>query len=383
MAIGSGKQVTTYCKSDELLPREPHFAIRAIETALKGEDILVLRIAMFAISDGQSVSRLCNLVGSNTRELSVSVQANSRSSSRAVEALSKCAIARGVKSVTRYYHGLQVGGLNSYHPKLVYIETPTRRIAAIGSGNLTLGRKNIDYIYVFEPELFPVAQAESSGGESWSGTAWISCVTNSLNSASFTSDYDSVSRVVLDCGRSAVDNDAFLLPTDSRRLLMRMSFLAASSRVVRIVTQGFNSDSINFLVRQALEAGKSVQILLDDDIFWVSKYSDRKYMNEKYEYDNYLVPLISLGAQVRFAITNHNDIVGNFQHSKAYIFSGDQIGIRVLVGSANATTSAFRDNLEVLMGLPASSASAVNSWFEALWAEAVPHRDMPSVDPFR
>lgn len=170
------------------------------------------------------------------------------------------------------------------------------------------------------------------------------------------------------------------MPSDSRRFLSALGFFAGRASTMRVVTQGFNSPDISAAIRLALREGVSVQILLDDDMYWANLYPNKSYMNEQYEYREYLAPLIMAGAEVRYVVTNHNDNIGNFQHAKGVSFSTNTSSV-ALLGSANLTGSAFADNLETMVYVRGKVAKEFDEWFDTLWQRSVEHSQMPLVDP--
>jgi HKD family nuclease len=373
---GYSQPISTYCGLADYELTKPHFLISAIEEAVAGEPIVELKLAFFAFSDLNSAGRLCNLLSAQTTLVSVSAQKDTRSENT-MEFFGKCAAAKGAQSFLPLLHGLKVGGINSYHPKLVFIETPNRRIALIGSGNLSSGRKNIDYA---------VVTSSSKGAKAVTPEEllieerieWVNCTVARFNHADFESRREDVLSIRSAC--QAASEHLYLMPSDSRRIISALGFFAGRASVMRVVTQGFNSPDISAAIRLALREGVSVQILLDDDMHWANINPNKSYMNEQYEYLEYLHPLIKAGAKVRYVVTNHNDNIGNFQHAKGFSLSTTSASV-ALLGSANSTSSAFADNLETMIHVKGKVANEFNEWFDALWKRSIEHDKMPLVDP--
>ncbi len=372
---GYVKPVTTYCSLAEYELAKPHFFISAIERLVTAEPVQVLRLALFALADVSMANRLCSLISASTREVTISVQKDT-SSEAAVQHLMKCATDRGVTQAKAFFNGLQVGGINSFHPKLVYIETTSRRLSFVGTGNISHGRKHLDYVV---PAAVTKETTDTTSVQSL--VLWTECVTRGINSETFDNRRESVLQIRETCNNFDRQEAFFLLPGDTRQLLVRMGYLAASATEVRLVSQGFNSQDINFLSRMTLRAGKRVKILLDDDIYWTSIYPLNDLMNEPYEYREFLLPLIALGAEVRYVVTNHHAVSRNFQHAKGYSFHRSAGGGSAILGSANATSAALSDNLEILVEVDGADFDRYSSWFEALWERSIPHEAMPSADP--
>ena len=372
---GYVKPVTTYCSLAEYELAKPHFVQAAIERLLQNEPVLALRLALFSYSDLSMANRLCKVLSPATRELSISVQKDLNSEA-AVQHLVACAAGQGVAGGKAFFGGLRVGGINSFHPKLIYMETPTRRIALIGSGNISNGRKHIDYVYA-------VALAKTDPANDAAQHAlveWTDCVTQRVNDAAFDSTREAVLHVRAACKPVDPKEASFIMPGDARPWLARAGFLLGQSDELRVVSQGFNSGDVAYLARLAIRAGKKVKILLDDDLFWSVLYPNGDLMNEPYELQEFVLPLIRLGAEVRYVITNHHDPSRNFQHAKAYSFHGPAGGA-AMIGSLNATASALADNLEVLTEISGVDFQSYVAWFQDIWARAVAHETMPPADP--
>jgi hypothetical protein len=370
--------ITTYCSLKDFDVSKPHFAMDALEQSLGGESVVVLRIAVWSLTDRKIVSRLCQFLTASTKEVTVSTQRDT-SSEDAVEALVDCAKQKGVQKVGKQFHGLQPGGVNSYHLKVMYVETEQRWFVLVGSGNLSSGRKNIDYWM----KLPDVAKTQPTPNGDLplnpSHVSWLACIVFALNAETFDNSNAAVGAIRSQCESVLPNESGYLLPIDARRLLMRMSYLASRSSEIKVMTQGFNSKDLEFILRQAIRDGKTIKLILDDVIYWVARYEGGDYMNWKYEYDDHLLPLIRIGAQVRYLVTNHNDAIGNFQHAKLYVFKRDN-GSTALVGSTNATSSAFGDNVELALEVDART---IDEWFESLWDRAIAHDAMPPQDPLR
>lgn len=371
------QSITTYCGMSDIDLKKPHFVTQSILSALGKEPAIRIRISIWALTDTQFAAAMCGIITGQTEEVTLSVQKDTRSQI-VVEFLAKCAASKGVKMISTAFQGLVVGGINSYHPKLFFIETPTRLISFVGSGNLTFSRNNIDYLV----RLPDVSKATSAPSDQL--TNWIGCITKSLNAPAFDGSRDSILSTRQSCEKLTPSRSAYILPADARRILMRMAYLSAEYSELKVVSQGFNSADIVSLGLQVLREGKSVKVLLDDDIYWARFDPRAGLMNDEYEYSQFLTQLLEAGAEVRYVITNHNDLVGNYQHGKAYIYSGKTDDLHAaLVGSANATASAFSDNVEVMVELNSQQSKDVSGWFDSLWARSIPHGQMPIVDPLR
>jgi HKD family nuclease len=372
---GYVRPITTYCTLAEYDLSQPHFFQAAIERIIAGEKIIAMRMSLYAFSDVSIANRMCKALSPDTHELSIMVQRDTGSES-ALGHLEKCARQLGVGRIAAFQGGMQVGGINSFHPKLVYIETPTRQIALIGSGNLSSGRKHTDYVYAVDV----VRNDQAANGAKRALVTWVGCVTGHINDPSFDSTRNAVLLVRAACDSFDPAEASYLMPGDARQWLARSGFLLGRSDEFRIVSQGFNSADVNYLVRLAIRSGKKVRILLDDDMYWSSLYPDRDLMNEPYELNEYVLPLIRLGAQVRYVVTNHHDISRNFQHAKVYSFHAQNQGT-AMVGSLNATGSALSDNLEVMTEIEGTGFQQYNAWFEDLWTRSIAHEEMPTADP--
>lgn len=382
--VGYAHAVDTYCGQKDLDLKKPHHATAAILDSLGSETILRARLVIWAITDVTFAIALCDRLTSHTKELAIAVQRDTRSE-LVVDYLIDCAKKKGIPNVIGRYAGLVVGGINSFHPKLVYVETESRRLGFVGSGNVTRSRMNTDY-FVRLPPLGVAATNRALSTPSGSHVDWVDCVTKGLTAATLKDTRDEIAEIREQCRVSSVNDEtlAFLMPTDSRRALLRLAFLTAANDEVAVLTQGFNSSDINWILAQALRSGKKVRILLDDDIYWAKQDPIDKLMNYAYEYEDYLVPLISSGAEVRFLITNHNEIIGNYQHAKLYAFRRNNAASGVCVlGSANATSSAFTDNVESLIEVDGELCAASLSWFDGLWDRSLPASLMPGKDPLR
>lgn len=379
-----GRPVDTYCGQSDLDLKKPHHATAAILDSLGQESILRARIAIWAITDVTFAIALCNRLTSETEEFALAVQRDT-GSELVVEYLLDCAKKKGIPQVSARFSGLAVGGINSFHPKLVYVETRSRRLGFIGSGNITRSRMNIDYFVRLPPVGYGASKSipPAVGGHH---VDWIDCVTKGLTTAVLKDTRDEIASIREQCRAFSSKSDtlAFLMPTDSRRALLRLAFLTASSDEVTVITQGFNSSDVTWILLQALQAGKKVRLLLDDDIFWAKHDPSDKLMNYVYEYEDHLSPLIVSGADVRFIVTNHNEIIGNYQHAKLYAFrrTNDTSGVCIF-GSANATSSAFSDNVETLIEVDGELCAASLSWVDALWDRSLPASLMPGKDPLR
>lgn len=381
---GYTHSIDTYCGQGDLDLKKPHHATTVILDSLNGESILVARLTIWAITDVTFAIALCDKLTARTKEFGVAVQRDT-GSELVVEYLLDCARKKGVPKVSGRYGGLAVGGITSFHPKLVYLETESRRLGFIGSGNITRSRMNTDY-FVRLPSKPISAGHQISPTVGLNYVDWIECVTQGLIDDGQKDTHEEIAQIREKCRLPSSDSEmmSFLMPTDSRKALLRMAFLAASYDEVSILTQGFNSNDITWILTQALLDGKKVRVLVDDDIFWAKEDPMEKLMNYAYEYEDHLAPLVSSGADARFLITNHNDIIGNYQHAKLYAFrsANNKSGV-CIVGSANATSSAFRDNVETLIEVEGDLCVASQNWFDELWDRSVPAQMMPSKDPLR
>ncbi|MDB5884656.1 MAG: hypothetical protein JWR74_827 [Polaromonas sp.] len=373
---GYVKPVTTYCTLAEYELAKPHFFVGAIEKLVAGEPVQVLRMSLFSLSDLSMANRICNTLSASTKEVTVSVQKDT-SSEVAVNHLVNCAKQRGIPVAKGYFSGMEVGGINSFHPKLVYVETPMRRLAWVGSGNISGGRKHLDYVYSVETSK--VGGAADANAKPL--VDWTDCVTQRLNNDAFDNRRDTVLKIRFECKAVDTREAHYLMPGDARPLLARMGYLLGQASELRVISQGFNSADINFLVRLALRERKKVKILLDDDMFWAHLYPAKELMNEPYEYLEHVLPLIQLGAEVRYVVTDHHHASRNFQHAKAYSFHAVGGGGQALVGSMNATASGLSDNLEVVTEIEGTGFKQYLAWFDNLWERAIPHVNMPQADP--
>ncbi len=381
---GYVKPIDTYCGRSDLDLTRPHHVTKALLEALGEEPIKVARLAIWAVTDVTFAIAFCKKIVSTTQELTIIVQRDTKSE-LVVDYLIDCAKRSGVPTVFGGYAGLAVGGINSFHPKLVYVETPTRSMAFVGSGNITQSRMNTDYFALFGPITggAVVGEREKKASEF---VAWIGCVTAGLATKKQGDTRDGVAAVREGCRvRSpSIFPSVYIMPTDARRILLRFSYLSAVYDEISILSQGFNSNDVDWILQQALVDRKKVRLLLDDDIYWSKFDPSQRLMNDVYEYDEHVSPLMANGADVRLLITNHNEIIGNYQHAKLYLFRrvGTDEGV-CFIGSANSTSSAFGDNLEVLTELSGSSCRSVLGWFDGLWSRGVDHGQMPKGDPLR
>lgn len=373
--VGYQHTINTYCGKYDLNLIQPTLITKNITDALEGESLVKLRIAIWAITDISFSTSLCNLISTTTQEISLSVQKDTKSE-KALEKIKGCALEKGVKNIHVSFNGLVVGGVNSYHPKLIYLQTPTREISLIGSGNITNTRNNFDYFI-----KIPVSNTTDNKQKNLVG--WVNCVTEKLNSDNFDGFKKTIFDIKMQCNSFNNFDELFLLPADSKQLLIRMSFLSGKYKNIKIMTQGFNSPDVFFICKQMLLDGKKVQIILDDDIYWAKFDPKDGLMNQEYEYNNFVKPLLELGADVKYLITNHNEIIGNYQHSKMYLFSNEDLLTVGMFGSVNSTSSAFGDNVETAIQLNSEVAKVANSWFDELWDRAVAYNQMPDKDPLR
>lgn len=352
--------------------QELHYITSNLLKIIGDESIISFDVAMFSFNDQLSAYYICDKFSSNTKHVSITTQkGNSKSTANY---LTECAREKGVKSTSTAQLGRE-NDLNSYHPKILKVVTQSKNILAISSGNISVGKRNLDYTTFF------VTQAQEQSPL----IDWATCIIASLNSQKFNNTQSGVYEVKLACEELKMNletEDVFILPSDSSDFLFKAAILGGDSDEVMIASQGFNSNRVFYILKQLLEKGKKVKILLDDDIYWSREgYETRgTLMNYSYEYSNYLVPLISLGAEVRYLITNHHSLPSNYFHGKAMIFNKKNI-YNALLGSSNMTNAAFRTNVEVnfeLNGLPAAQAE---HWFSSLWDRAVEHDKMPAKHP--
>jgi hypothetical protein len=373
--------ISTYCSQSDLNLAVPHHATSVLLNALAGEPIVRLRLAIWAITDPSFAAALCAALSTETQEVTISVQKDSKSD-LIVQYIADCAKKMGAAKVTQTFNGLTVGGINSYHPKLAYIETPTRLLSFIGSGNITHGRMNVDY-FVRLPDEAPVAASPLPAAVQTSFGRWIGCVTQKLNGTDFLGTREDVLKIRGACHLYDPADKAFLLPADARRLLTRIAFLGGTASELRIMSQGFSSSDISWIAVQNVRSGRKVRILLDDDIFWAKFDPLSTLMNDEFEFTDFLLPLIEAGVEVRYVVTNHNGIIGNYQHAKFVGFKAATGASTCILGSANSTGSAFSDNVEVMLESNARTCTDSHNWYDDLWARAVPHSDMPKKDPLR
>ena len=383
----------TYCLPRDALSNKKNELRKRFFSALDGSrQITDVWIYVFAFNDVELADQLCTLATRNASRITLVSASGERDLEDndaifpAVEHVLKCRnklppdkqhLIRAAQVVGG------VGGMVSFHPKLYMVRY------ADGTGTLitSSGHPGKGMSVNFEHWQF-LELGEKDG--TWQLHR---CFGRALELIGFDKVGLRDTRTILaQCGRTGQDAKlrAFFLPFERQRALAALSDLIGKSRTIDIAVFSAGNESIVYALKKAIEHGAAVRLLLDDDVYWHTRYACATCKARRGEFESWVYPLLERGAQVRLLETNHHCAV-NLMHHKFVVFSGADGRKTVLFGSANFSESAYgaldvddlRGNVEQVYTSQEQSVSAsFSKEFERLWGLATVLGQMPkATDP--
>lgn len=177
----------------------------------------------------------------------------------------------------------------------------------------------------------------------------------------------------------------YILPAEIVEAKREFDYLFNNSTQIDMISQGFNNSWIKGLINKAIVRGVKVNIIADDDLFWVGNYSIRPqgatYMNRLEEWKNFAQKIYNYQLIFKYIQTSHF-VDGNIQHNKFIIFKLKSGGVVVYTGSANFTQAAFSVNTEQVYLIKENLVTLdyVNQ-FSKLWAHmSLYENELPDQD---
>lgn len=287
-----------------------------------------LYLAYLSFSSKNIAKALCEAAERGVKISMVLDQGETGEKNKDAEALKKC----GKVSVT--YRG-STGGLGYAHNKILIVN-PGKKVVKIvfSSGNMSSGTSTNHENWNFV----------TTSGESYFAQAH-QCVIESMIEAGDTKK--NFTAHLNDCrneieAEPESDISVFFSPVDGAEALAQIEEATEKAKLVEVISHRL-SGKIADLLSNALEAGKKMKLLLDDDMFWAMKLRRDVGRNTSVEAGKIFRDLVNKGAETKFLETNEK--IFQLQHNKFLIFTFARGGA-VFNGAGNLTTAAFTKNFE-------------------------------------
>ncbi|MBP2508526.1 hypothetical protein J2855_002161 [Agrobacterium tumefaciens] len=362
-ALGSGREpniipadkrndasLRVYCDGVDALESPPTFVIdflRRNATSFDRVDGMFYSIGRSAFNEA-----LCNALSPSLKHLRVIAGGQGWSNE-----MSKCVPNQGY---VRLIPVTTIDEFKSFHPKFLAMSAAERGWLYITSGNPTSRAGNVlDFNLIIEIS----AKAPLF--------LWHTCVAQIFEAYLGGVGEEPLADRYKFCQLAGEPADPetirpLLMPFDNVQYLVNFAYWAGRADSIKIVSQGYNSDDLMNVLRQAAANGTKIKYLRDDDLLLTGDPRHLELDNEYGEYFAWDEPLCGPGTAARFLLTKPQY---NFLHAKFVIFEGT-FGTVVMFGSGNATYSAIYQNIE---NNYVSRREEINSlfidYFERLWSK--------------
>lgn len=260
----------------------------------------------------------------------------------------------------------QTLGSGYSHMKMTYLENNKSKKLILGSANLSQG------IVLHHENWHMFTDTEDSNF-----VEVHKCILDLLISEPISYSKKVYSKKTNSCTEKQNTNNykAYFTPGQGRLALKDIKTQFEKSDEIWIAAHRFSNHEIISYIKQAMEEGKTVRLLVDDDLYWVSHKSGR-FLNSTYEAE-LIQPLINLGLKIKYVSTNQNEFL--LHHNKYLIFIKNKQAIGVFTGAGNLTHSAFTKNFENYFLSTKQEVS--NSFFDQykfMWELALEANDLAS-----
>ncbi len=330
------KPKNAYCKSadEETSAAQKTAPIQKLLSWINAPDTHEIFFTYLSFSNDTILNALCEAI--TKRDVKVTFVLDSRTSMRAAKELLDCH-SLAPSRMPQFFTRGHVPGIGFAHNKIFMINPKSNSEIkiAFGSGNMTSGivlhHENWHFITTSPKTYFAqshicVAEAEIHHAES--GQEFKSFMKTCLNEIGVPPEDDIIPYFVPGEGAAATD-------------IIRTSLTWATE--VSIAAHRFSYTKLMHLLKEHLaNRDFKLNLVFDDDIYWVGEKFARNRPNVRAEY-KHVAELVELGANTRYMETNHNY---KYLHHNKFIIFKDGVRSAAFVGAGNFTGTAFTENFE-------------------------------------
>lgn len=335
----TAKPKNVYCKTSDLKasaarPESPQY--RLLEW-IKDEKTTEIFMAYLSFSNSEVAKELCNAVKRGAT-LNIVLDNGAADTGEGqendmAEGLKKCTTKEGLVKV--HYRGNE-GSIGFAHNKLFVVNPKDAKVfkMVFSSGNMSSGtaihHENWNFITTSQASYF--AQAHQC--------LMKAVIEHGKTKADFTAFLTECRGQIT--AQEETDIRSYFVPADGTKAFNAMKSYALKAKGVEIAAHRFSGKFLS-LARELKEAGKTVKLVTDDDIYWSAKLNvdtGRNTVGESLA----VMKLKNEGIALKFMQTNHAHVL--LQHNKFMVMDMGNDKTTVFAGAGNLTSAAVSSNFE-------------------------------------
>ena len=376
-----GKPADVYCLDTDITRNSNNEAIAAIEALGDIPGVANAAVAFFSINDTRERwfgEVVCKLQFKRSFELKLIIDRGK--STNTTDHIEICLRRKSQLDGSGLVQQVQFGhrdGFGAFHLKLIQLSSEDEEYLVFGSGNTYKGIRTHFDVWHF-------AKVDAGSEFSIRHRCVIDAIADGAKRAQvYDSFFGCLSRHNLLPPMHVRDGLVLFLPFQSRLALKHFAELTSGANQIDVAISKFGYRPIRDLLLAALKNGTKVRLIVDDDAFWIVREQDNLRCEDCFitrrEVEDWLAPLESAGASVKYMQTAHH-CAGNFFHHKFVVFYGRDGANFVWTGAANFTHPAFHSNIEsVYLFEDSNVVSAYEGAFSDMWIRlATSPSDMPA-----
>ncbi|MFZ4713230.1 MAG: phospholipase D-like domain-containing protein [Bacteriovoracaceae bacterium] len=333
------KPKDVYCKTSDMktsAARENSPQFRLTEW-IRGASTKEIFMAYLSFSNNSIAAELCNAVKRGVK-LSIILdngaggETGEPAENQTAEGLKNCAKGPTAGQIDIQYRGNE-GGIGFAHNKILAINANDSKEfkMVFSSGNMSSGtaihHENWNFITTSQESYF--AQAHKCLMKGMVGYG--------KSKTEFTKFMNECRSEITSAEES--DIKSFFVPADGDRAFAALHATAMKAKMVEIAAHRFSGKFLS-LSKELTDAGKTVRLVTDDDIYWSAKTKVDTGRNTVAEATS--VMKMKNDVELKFMQTNQAQEL--LQHNKFMIFHGAKAAL--WTGAGNLTSSAFSKNYE-------------------------------------
>ncbi|MCB0349868.1 MAG: hypothetical protein KDD38_01715 [Bdellovibrionales bacterium] len=337
----SGKELiakpkNVYCKKsdEEASAAQPNSPIQKLLAWINDETTTEIFFTYLSFSNNTVLDALCSAVVE--RDVKITFVLDSKTSMRAANDLMACKSKVSGQSPQFFARG-HVRGIGFAHNKIFMVNptSPVEVKIAFGSGNLTAGA-------VLHHENWHFV---TTSPESYFARSHLCVADAEIHHSESGAEFKSYMKTCLEHIGAPPEDDIrpYYAPAEGALAthVLRESLDWATD--VQIAAHRFSYTKLMKMLKDHLRNKDfKLDLVFDDDIFWVGEKFARNRPNVRSEY-KHVAELVELGANAKYLETNHN--YKYLHHNKFIIFKNSEKSA-AFVGAGNFTGTAFTENFE-------------------------------------